>query len=50
MKEPYAEDLANHSDHESCAEDRKVLREALDSGIYRLGIEPRKCNSECRRG
>ena len=42
MKEPYVEDIANHNGHESCADDREVVREALDSGIYRLGIEPRK--------
>jgi len=42
MKEPYTEDLANHSGHESCADNREVIREALDSGMYRLGIEPRK--------
>jgi hypothetical protein len=42
MKEPYTEDLANHGGHESCAGDREVSREAFDSGMYRLGIEPRK--------
>lgn len=42
MKELYAEGLANHSGHESCADDREVVREALDSGMHRLGIEPRK--------
>jgi len=42
MKELHVEDLANHNDHESCADDREVIREAFDSGIYRLGIEPRK--------
>lgn len=42
MKEPYIEDLANHGGHESCAGDREVSREAFDSGVYRLGIEPRK--------
>ena len=42
MKELYVEDLANHTGHESCADKRKVIREAFDSGIYRLGIEPRK--------
>jgi hypothetical protein len=42
MKELYVEDLANHDGHESCADDREVIREALDNGIYRLGIEPRK--------
>jgi len=42
MKELYVEELANHNGHESCADDREVVREAFDSGIYRLGIEPRK--------
>lgn len=42
MKEPYAEGLATHSGHESCAGGREATREALDSGMYRLGIEPRK--------
>ena len=42
MKEPYVEGLADHNGHESCAGSRKVMREALDSGICRLGIEPRK--------
>lgn len=42
MKELYVEELANHSGHESCADNREDMREALDSGIYRLGIEPRK--------
>ena len=49
MKESYAEDLANHGDHESCADDREIVREALDNGMYRLGIEPRKAHSERRR-
>jgi hypothetical protein len=42
MKDLYVEDLANYNGHESCADDREVIREAFDSGIYRLGIEPRK--------
>ena len=42
MKEPYVEGIANHNGHESCADDREVVREALESGMYRLGIEPRK--------
>jgi hypothetical protein len=42
MKELYVEVLAKHNGHESCADDREVVREAFDSGIYRLGIEPRK--------
>jgi hypothetical protein len=42
MKELYVEVLAKHNGHESCADDREIMREALDSGIYRLGIEPRK--------
>lgn len=39
MKELYVEEIANHNGHESCADDREVVREAFDSGIYRLGIE-----------
>ena len=46
MKEPYVEDLANHNGHESCADNREVIREALDSGMYRLGIEPRKASNQ----
>lgn len=42
MKELYVEEIANHNGHESCADNREVIREAFDSGIYRLGIEPRK--------
>lgn len=42
MKEPYGEVLAKHTGHESCAGSRKGAREAFDSGMYRLGIEPRK--------
>ena len=42
MRELYVEDLANHDGHESCADNREVVREAFDSGMYRLGIEPRK--------
>ena len=42
MKELHIEDLANHNGHESCADNREVMREAFDSGICRLGIEPRK--------
>jgi hypothetical protein len=42
MKEPYVEEIANHNGHESCADNREVIREALDSGMCRLGIEPRK--------
>jgi hypothetical protein len=42
MKELYVEVLAKHNGHESCADNREVVREALDSGMYRLGIEPRK--------
>ena len=49
MKEPYVEVLAKHSGHESCAGNRKDTREAFDSGMYRLGIEPRKDSLECRR-
>lgn len=47
MKEPYVEVLAKHNGHESCADNREVVREAFDSGMYRLGIEPRKDKSEC---
>ena len=51
MKEPYVEGIANHNGHESCADNREVIREAFDSGMYRLGIEPRKAlKSECRHG
>ncbi len=35
MKEPYVEGLADHNGHESCAGSREVMREALDSGMYR---------------
>ena|GEM_PF-2099885 len=42
MKELYVEVLAKHNGHESCADSREVVREAFDSGICRLGIEPRK--------
>lgn len=42
MKESYTEGIANHSDHESCANIREDVREAFDSGMYRIGIEPRK--------
>jgi len=49
MKELYVEVLAKHDGHESCADDQEIVREAFDSGIYRLGIEPRKGNLECRR-
>lgn len=42
MKELYVEVLAKHNGHESCADDQEIVREAFDSGIHRLGIEPRK--------
>lgn len=42
MKEPHGKGLANYSDLESCAGIREDGREALDRGMYRLGIEPRK--------
>ena len=42
MKELYVEVVAKHNGHESCADDQEIIREAFDSGIYRLGIEPRK--------
>ena len=35
MKEPHVEGVADHSGHESCADNREVIREALDSGMYR---------------
>jgi alanine racemase len=41
MQEPHAEDLANHSDRESCECNRSCKR-SVDSGMHRLGIEPRK--------
>ncbi len=51
MKEPYVEGIANRNGHESCAGSREATREALDSGMYRLGIEPRKqVKLECRHG
>ena len=49
MKESYVEVLAKHNGHESCAGNREVAREAFDSGMYRLGVEPRKDSLECRR-
>src|ERR1700722_7116442 len=42
MKESYGEGVANHIGHESCADNHEIIREAFDSGMYRLGIEPRK--------
>ena len=49
MKEPYVEGLANHNGHEPCAGSCEATREALDSGMYRLGIELRKpYELECR--
>ena len=42
MREPYAEGLANYSGYESCADNRKVVREAFDNSVHRLSIEPRK--------
>jgi hypothetical protein len=50
MKEPYVEGVANHNGHESCVCGRETAREALDSGMCRVGIEPRKLvKLECRR-
>ena len=49
MKQLYIDVLARHDGDESCADSREAIREALDSGMSRLGIEPRKANSECRR-
>lgn len=42
MKESYTEGVAIHGDHESCADSREAVREAFDSGMCRIGIEPRK--------
>ena len=42
MKEPYVEVIARRDGHELCADNREVIREAFNSGMYRLGIEPRK--------
>ena len=42
MKESYREGIANHSGPEPCGGGRKAVREALDRGICRLGIELRK--------
>ena len=42
MKESHVEVLAEHDGHESCVDNQEVVREALDSGMYRLSIEPRK--------
>lgn len=50
MKELYVEDIANHNGHESCADDREVVREAFDSGICRVGIEPRKIVNQSADG
>ena len=49
MKEPYVEVLAKHSGHESCADSREVVREAFDSGMYRLSMSLENKQLECRR-
>ncbi len=41
MKEPYAEGLSTHRGPESCADDREVIREAVDRGTCRPAIELR---------
>ena len=41
MKESYREGIANHSGPEPCEGDGNVALEALDRGIWRLGIELR---------
>ena len=41
MKVRYREELANHSDPESCACHREVVGEALTGEIDRPAIEPR---------
>ena len=41
MKEPYTEGVANHRGPESCADNREVIREAVDRGTSRPAIELR---------
>ena len=41
MKEPYGEDLANHTDPESCVAAREGSGEALTGGSTGWAIEPR---------
>jgi hypothetical protein len=50
MKELYVEGLASHNDHESCADSRKEIREALTVAHTgrALSLENRK--PECRHG
>lgn len=50
MEEPYAEGLANHSGRESCANDRKGVREALTAVCtgWVLSLE-NIFRTECRR-
>ncbi len=42
MRESYSEDFASHADPEPCAVVREGGCEALDRGMYRPSIEPRK--------
>ncbi len=42
MRESYSEDLANHAGPEPCVFVREDGCEALDRGMCRLSIEPRK--------
>src|ERR1700757_1091663 len=45
MKESYREGVANHSGPEPCEGGREAALEALDRGLYRLGIELRNKGS-----
>ena|SRR6478735_6334441 len=45
MKESYREGIANRSGPEPCEGDREAALEALDRGLYRLGIELRNARS-----
>ncbi len=47
MRESYRKGVANHPGPEPCEGSREAALEALDRGIYRLGIELRK--RECRK-
>jgi len=42
MRESYRKGVANHPGPEPCEGSREAALEALDRGIYRLGIELRK--------
>ena len=46
MKVRYREDMANHSDPESCGCDREVVLEALTGETDRPAIEPRNPSFE----